>query len=86
MEPWRRRHQVRRDWRGARRGKRQVQESIFEMRDKEDVPIQSQKKTKFGLAMESFQKVLVTSIWIIPTKVDDATIDVQEFRSPQQKC
>jgi hypothetical protein len=47
---------------------------------------QSQREVKFDLAMPSLQEVPVTSIQTIPTKVDDAIIDIQEFCSPQQKC
>jgi hypothetical protein len=55
------------------------------MQEKEDVPIQSQKEAKLGLVVPSLQEVLVTSIWTIPTKVDDVTLDIQEFHSPQQE-
>ncbi len=53
------------------------------MQNKEDVPTQSQRKAKLDLAMPSLQEVPMTSIWTIPTEVDNAIIDVQEFRSPQ---
>ncbi len=43
------------------------------MQDKEDVPIQSQREAKLGLAVASFQEVLVSSTRIIPTKIDDVT-------------
>jgi len=56
------------------------------MQNKEDVPTQSQRKAELDLAMPSLQGVPVTSIWTIPTEVNNAIIDVQEFRSPQQEC
>jgi hypothetical protein len=52
------------------------------MQDNENVPTQSQRETELDLAMPSFQEVPMTSIWTIPTKVNDAIIDVQEFHSP----
>jgi hypothetical protein len=52
------------------------------MQEKEDVPTQSQKEAKLGLVVPSLQEVLMTSIWTIPTKVDDVTLDIQEFHSP----
>jgi hypothetical protein len=52
---------------GKRKGKKQVLKSKLKMQDKEDVPIQSQREAKLGLAMASFQEVPLTSIRTIPT-------------------
>ncbi len=49
------------------------------MQNKEGVPIQSHKKVELSLGVASFQKVIVTSIQIIPTQVDDATIDIPKL-------
>jgi hypothetical protein len=46
------------------------------MQNKEDVPTQSQREAELDLAMPSLQGVPVTSIWTIPTEVDNAIIDV----------
>jgi hypothetical protein len=56
------------------------------MQDKEDVPTQSQKEPKLNLVVPSLQNVSVPSIQNIPTEVDDANINIQEFHSPQQEC
>jgi hypothetical protein len=56
------------------------------MQNKEDVPTQSQREAELDLAMPSVQEVPLTSIRTIPTEVDNAIIDVQEFHSPQQEC
>ncbi len=56
------------------------------MQDKEDVLNQSQKEAELGLAVPSFQEVLIAFVQTIPTEVDDMIVDVQEFCSPQQEC
>jgi len=52
------------------------------MQDKEDVPIQSKKEVDFGLGISSLHKIPMTSIRTIPTKEEDVTLDLLEFRSP----
>ncbi len=65
--------------RGKKRGKSQVQEFGFEMQDNEDVLTQYQREVELGLAMASFQGLPMTSTHIILTKLNDVSIDAQEF-------
>jgi hypothetical protein len=53
------------------------------MQDKEDVHTQSQREAKLSLAMASLQEVLMISIRTIPIEVKDATLNIQDFYSPQ---
>jgi hypothetical protein len=52
------------------------------MQNKEGVPIQSQRKVELSLAVASIQEVLVTSTRTIPTKVDDAIVDIPKLLIP----
>jgi hypothetical protein len=54
------------------------------MQNKEDVPTQSQIEAELSLGISSIQEVLATSIRTIPTKEEDAILDLLEFCSPMQ--